>query len=149
MLRKIFTTSLALFTLGLLFTSCTKGTIISDTEDITGTWAVTGIRSNLSYDWDGDGRSETDIYGSYSSCQRDIILVLDRNGNGQSRQGCNASWQSLYWDLTNGNRTLNISLYGDDLNLDLTQLSYNTIRGEDHVTVNGRDFVITYTLSRR
>jgi len=51
--------------------------------------------------------------------------------------------------LTNNNRTLNIGLSGDDLNLDLTQFTSNTIRGEDRVYVDGRNFIVTYTLSRR
>ena len=148
MVKKIFTPAILLSTLTLLLASCTKDNTITDTDDIVGTWAVTDIRSNQSYDWDGDGRNETDIYGTYSSCQRDIVLVFDYDGYGQSRQGCNAPWNTLYWDLT-GNRTLNIQLSGDDLNLDIVQMTNNTIRGEDQVYVNGRNYTITYTLSRR
>ena len=149
MLRQISTTSVSLLALLFFFSSCTKDAVVNDTQDIEGTWAVTDIRSNMAYDWNGDGRTETDIYGSYSFCQRDIVLVFEPNGYGQSRQGCNASWQSMYWQLTNSNRTLSIGMSGDDLNLDLTHFSSNTIRGEDHVYVDGRNFVITYTLSRR
>ena len=149
MLRRISTTSFSLLAVLFFFSNCTKDAVVNDTDDIVGTWAVTDIRSDMAYDWNGDGRTETDIYGSYSFCQRDIVLVFDYNGYGQSRQGCNASWRSMSWQLTNNNRTLNIGLSGDDLNLDLTQFTSNTIRGEDRVYVDGRNFIVTYTLSRR
>jgi hypothetical protein len=144
----IFTTSVALVLVMFGLSGCLKDSTITDRDDVVGTWAVTGIRSNVAYDWDGDGRSETDILSTYSYCQRDIILEFEYGGYGQSRQGCNAPWRSLSWQLYN-NRTLNIQLSGDDLNLDITQFGNNTIRGEDHVYIDGRNFVISYTLTRR
>ena len=127
--------------------SCTRGDVISQEEDLIGTWQVYDIRSDRPYDWDGDGFSETDIFGNYSYCQQDIFLVFEPGGYGEARQGCNAPWQSMYWQLM-GNR-LQISLPGDDLDLDLVQFSPSTIRGQDYVYVNGQNFTITYTLMRR
>ena len=147
MKKRIFTPALTILVLSFLFTSCIKQEPITETDEIIGTWAVTGIRSNIAYDWNGDGRSETDIYNTYSYCQQDIILVFNYHGNGQSRQGCNASWQQMNWQLYNN--TLNIQMYNDEINLDINQFSRNTIRGEDNVYVDGRNFIITYTLSRR
>ena len=40
-------------------------------------------------------------------------------------------------------------MYSDQINLNITQFSNNSIRGEDNVNIDGRNFVITYTLSRR
>jgi hypothetical protein len=131
------------------FSSCSKKDVINNSEDIVGTWAVVAITSNQSYDWDGDGRYETDIFGTYNFCQRDIQLVFDPNGYGESRQGCNSYWQQIYWQLSNNGRTLSIDMPGDDLNLDITQWAPNTIRGNDHVYVNGNNYTITYTLARR
>ena len=147
MLKRISTTSAFSFLFILLLTGCVKQDPVNDDSDIIGTWEVTGIRSNIAYDWDGDGRSETDIYSTYSYCQQDIVLVFEHNGYGQSRQGCNASWQSLNWELYNN--TLSIDMYSDQLNLDITQFTNQTIRGEDNVYVDGRNFVITYVLSRK
>lgn len=131
-----------------LLTGCVKESIVQDEADLTGTWAVTDIRSDAPYDWDGNGRSETNIYNTYSYCQRDIVLVFDNGGYGQSRQGCDAPWRSLSWNLESGNR-LYIQLNGDDLVLDRLSVNSNTMRGEDRVTVDGRSFIISYTLSRR
>ena len=35
---------------------------IGNQDSILGTWQVVGMRSNLPYDWNGDGYPETDIY---------------------------------------------------------------------------------------
>lgn len=147
MLKTIFTYSFAI--LALLITGCTKESISNDSYDLVGTWEVTGIRSDQANDWNGDGYTETDIYGNYDYCQREILLRFDENGSGQTRQGCNASWQYLSWSLTNSNSRLNIQLPSDDLNMNLRRFTSNTIEGEDQVYANGRTYRITYTFSRR
>jgi len=131
------------------FFSCQKTDVLGSQQSIEGTWAITGISSDRSYDWDGDGRSETDIYGSYSYCQRDIVVIFNANGGGQIRQGCDASWQNISWRLSNNNRNLDISLPGDELNLSLSQFNDYTIRGTDRVYVDGNNFSISYTFQRR
>jgi hypothetical protein len=147
MLRKIFSYSIVLT--GLLFTlaSCTREGVIDETADVTGTWAVTGIRSNIAYDWDGDGYTEYDILSTYDYCERDIVLSLEYGGYGQIRQGCFAPWENIYWDLTGNN--LRIDMPGDNLNLYILSLSNYSFRGEDQVYVDGRNFTITYTFSRQ
>lgn len=149
MLKKFFTLSLLALATVFIFSSCTKSDVISNEYDVVGTWAVTGIRSNVANDWDGDGYSETDIYGTYSSCQRDIVLEFDDYGTGQGRQGCNAYWQNLNWDLTNNNRNLRIDLIEDVIELSNLRVTSNTIQGDDNVYSNGRNYTVTYTLQRR
>lgn len=149
MLKKFFTLSLLSAGVMFFFTSCTKSDMISNEADVVGTWAVTGIRSNIANDWDGDGDSETDIYSTYSYCQRDIVLTFDQYGTGQGRQGCNSYWQNLNWQLMNGNRLLRIDMIGDAIELDNLRVGSNTIQGDDYVYSNGRNYTITYTLQRR
>jgi hypothetical protein len=149
MLKKFFTPSLIMIATIFVFTSCTKSDVISNEYDVAGTWAVTGIRSNIANDWDSDGYSETDIYGTYSYCQRDIVLVFDDYGTGQGRQGCNSYWQNLNWQLTNNNHNLRIDLIEDVIELSNLRVSSNTIQGDDNVYSNGRSYTVTYTLQRR
>lgn len=148
-MKKIFTLTLVSIAAIFSLSSCTKSDVISNETDVVGTWAVTGIRSNIANDWNGDGYPEMDIYGSYTPCQRDIMLAFDRYGGGQGRQGCNSYWEALSWQLTNGNRTLRIDLTDDIIQLDNLRVGYNTIQGDDYVYSNGRDYVVTYTLERR
>lgn len=131
----------------IVFSGCQKTDILNNERNIEGTWVVTGITSDRPYDFNGDGYSETDIYAGYSSCGRDIVTVFEYGGYGQMRQGCNAPWQNMNWQLYNN--TLTINLPNDQLNLQLRQLDEYMIRGTDQVTVNGNYFNITYTFQRR
>jgi hypothetical protein len=149
MLKKIFTPLFLLFAVVTILSSCSKRDVISNEYDVVGTWAVTGIRSNVANDWDGNGSSETDIYGTYSSCQRDIILTFDEYGTGQTRQGCNAYWQNINWQVTNNNHNLHIDLMDDAIDLSNLRVTSNTIQGDDNVYSNGRNYTVTYTLQRR
>ncbi len=142
-------TILPALALVLVLAGCTRDGEIIEDRDITGEWMVTGISSDRLYDWDGDGYRETDIFGTYSSCQRDIRLYFEDYGSGQSKQGCYASWQSMYWSFTNGGNTLNIDLPGDELNLDIIQHTQNSLRGQDRIYVDGTYMTVTYTLRRR
>lgn len=132
-----------------IFSSCQKTDVITNEQDLEGTWAITGITSDRAYDFNGDGYTETDIYGSYNSCQRDIVVVFQTGGYGQMRQGCNAYWQNISWRLSNNNHQLDIGLPNDELNLQVSQFDNYTIRGTDQVTINGNIFNITYTFQRR
>ena len=145
MIKQLFTP--LSIVLVLFLSSCSKNDVRATADDLIGVWEVTGIRSDRPYDWDGDGFEETDIFSNYSFCQRDITLVFEEGGYGQSRQGCNSFWENMYWQLSG--RNLSIDLPGDNLNLDLVQFTPYTIRGDDYVYVNGQNFVITYTLSKR
>ena len=151
MRKQFYSLALCLSAIIIVFSSCQKNSddVISDQQNLEGTWAITGISSDRAYDFNGDGRTETNIYGTYSNCQQDIILVFNAGGSGQIRQGCNASWQNMTWGLINNNRTLNISLPGDELNLTLSQFDEYTIRGTDPVYLEGNNFNVTYTLQRR
>jgi hypothetical protein len=127
--------------------SCTKEDVVRNEDELIGTWAVVGINSDKPNDWDYDGYTETDIYNTYNYCQRDINLSFDYSGYGQARQGCDAPYETLSWQLSN-NR-LDISIPSGDINLYLTQFDGSTIRGYDQVQVNGTMYNITYTLSKR
>jgi hypothetical protein len=130
-----------------VFTGCSKEDTVQRSEDILGTWSITGIQSDQAYDWDGNGISETDILGTYSACDRNIVLVFEAGGIGRISEGCNAPFVNFYWQLS-GNR-LDIQIPSGDLNLDIQSFSSNTLRGTDQVSVNGYNVRVTYTLTRR
>ncbi|HEV7334007.1 MAG TPA: DUF5004 domain-containing protein [Flavisolibacter sp.] len=148
-MRQLSTFSALAISMLLVFSSCQKSDVIRDERSLDGTWLVTGIRSDRAYDFDGDGRTETDIYGGYNSCQRDIVIVFNDDGYGRMRQGCNAYWENITWRLSNNNRQLDIQLPGDQLNLAISQFDTYTIRGVDQVFIDGSSFQITYTLQRQ
>ena len=148
-MRQLFSFPAFVVSILFVFSSCQKSDVIRDERSLDGTWLVTGIRSDRAYDFDGDGRTETDIYGSYNSCQREIVIVFNEDGYGRMQQGCNAYWENITWRLSNSNRQLDIQLPDDQLNLAISQFDTYTIRGVDQVFLNGSNFQITYTLQRQ
>lgn len=132
----------------LLFSSCSKNDVLTDSRDLVGVWAITGIYSNIAYDWDGDGYEENDIFSTYDYCDREITVNFDPNGYGEIQQGCDAPYENLYWNLSNNGQYLDMSIPSGDINLYLTQFDSRTIRGYDQVNINGRNVQITYTLTR-
>jgi hypothetical protein len=144
--NKISLTVLLVSTL-FVFSNCTKQDTVTNTNQIQGTWVVTGISSDYPYDWNNDGYTETDIFSTYSYCQRDISLNFQQSGYGQSRQGCDAPIENMSWQLAN-NR-LDISMPSGDINLTITQFDGSTLRGYDQVNANGRTYNINYTLNKR
>ena len=147
MIRKLLLASTFIILASFALISCSKNDAVSPSENILGTWQITGIQSNYAYDWDGDGREETDIYSTYSSCDRDIEIVFEEGGYGRISEGCDAPYDNINWQLTN-NR-LDIQIPSGDLNLDITQLTRNSMKGNDVVQVDGRSVIITYSLTRR
>lgn len=147
-MKKLLRLVLPAFVIAFIFSSCTKNEVLSDKKDLNGEWRVAGIRSDRPYDWNGDGYSETDIFKTYSYCERDIRMNFDDNGYGQSKQGCNASWQNMYWEWSGDGSTLTIDLPGDDINLRILQFDANNLVGQDRVNINGQTFYITYTFNR-
>ncbi|HET7898050.1 MAG TPA: hypothetical protein VFL47_10280, partial [Flavisolibacter sp.] len=64
-MRKQFYLWAASLVLVFLVSSCQKSDVITSPQSLEGTWIVTGISADRAYDFNGDGRTETDIYGSY------------------------------------------------------------------------------------
>jgi hypothetical protein len=146
-MQKSFTPLVAFMFAILALAGCSKDDSISDTADLEGSWTITGIQSDDAYDWDGDGFQERDILSTYSPCDRDIVLVFEPNGDGQISEGCTDPFSYFSWQYA-GNQ-LRLNLPSTDLDLEIRQFTSNTIRGADYVQVGGRNFQITYTLTRR
>ena len=146
-MNKTFTPILLLMSGMLAFASCSKGDSISNTADLEGSWSITGIESDIAYDWDGDGQLERDILSTYTLCERDIVLVFEPNGDGQISEGCTEPFTYFSWQYS-GNQ-LRLDIPSGLIDLELRQFNSNTIRGADYVQVGGRNFQINYTLTRR
>lgn len=41
-----------------------------------GSWKVTALSCDVSYDWNNDGITERDIYGTWSACERDNLYTF-------------------------------------------------------------------------
>jgi hypothetical protein len=75
-----------------LFAQCKKDKEdeiqLSKTDMLTsGQWRVIAHTSNLAFDWDLDGTSETDLYNAYEPCERDNYLVFKKDGSYERNEG--------------------------------------------------------------
>ena len=41
-----------------------------------GSWKITGVRCDVAYDWNNDGTTETDIYSTWTQCQKDNLFTF-------------------------------------------------------------------------
>ena len=41
-----------------------------------GSWKIVEVSSDVAYDWNNDGSTERDIYGTWSACQRDNLFTF-------------------------------------------------------------------------
>ncbi len=136
-----------LFTVLSFFSACSKDDVTAtETKELSGAWSITGIKSDLANDWNGDGIKETDILGTYSACDRKIALEFNSGGNGRISEGCDAPFEAFNWQLSADR--LFMQIQSGDIDLALRQFTSNTIKGTTNAFVNGTTYQITYTLTR-
>jgi len=62
-----------------------------------GTWKVTAVTSDVSWDYDNNGTSETNIFLTWTACQKDNLFTFDGDKTGNFKLDCNntklGSWQ--------------------------------------------------------
>ena len=76
-------------------------------SQVVGNWKITGYSSSEPYDWDNDGRIESNIYNTWTACQKDNLYQFSSDKTGIIKYDCSntvqASWQinnTLYLVLT-------------------------------------------------
>lgn len=66
-------------------------------SQVVGLWKITSVSSDLPYDWDGNGSTETDIYSTWTSCQKDNLYRFSGDKTGVYQINCNTTrngeWQ--------------------------------------------------------
>lgn len=68
----------------LLFTSCNEHLKIDRNNDpqgvadsqFVGSWKIVEVSSDVAHDWNNDGSTERDIYGTWSACQKDHLFTF-------------------------------------------------------------------------
>jgi hypothetical protein len=95
---------LYLFT-SLLIISCDEHLRIDANEDpqgyadsqFVGTWKVTAVESDVSWDYDNNGTSETNIFLTWTNCQKDNLYSFVGDKSGTFKFDCNntkiGSWE--------------------------------------------------------
>ena len=66
---------------------------------IVGTWKITAASSDKAYDWDGNGVTETNMYSTWTDCQRDNLYQFVIDHTGHYKTTCSDSKTGI-WLLT-------------------------------------------------
>ena len=118
-------------------------------SQVVGTWKVTALVSHAPYDWNLDGTPETDIYSTWTACDKDNLFVFDGNKTGTYKMNCNSTlpgpWQIYDTQLlqfTPGQ----MSTYSERI-IQMSSNEFKTTRVE--IVPGGQTFTITRTWTRQ
>jgi hypothetical protein len=118
-------------------------------SQVVGTWKVTAYVSSIPYDWNGDGRTETNIFATWSSCQQDNRYQFLPDKTGQFQVSCSLSGPGT-WQIIN-TLFLYYTLTGQSPDaekiISMTSVEFKTIR---EITVStGQNITLTKTWTRQ
>ena len=117
-------------------------------SQVVGEWKITAVHSSIAYDWDGNGTPETDIFNSWSDCDKDHLYTFVGNKSGVYKLNCNTTlngvWQIFevrYLEYTpDGLSTLSEKI------ISMTSNEFKTSRS--FTTPSGQSCLITKTWTR-
>lgn len=118
-------------------------------SQVVGVWKITAVTSDVPNDWNGDGLMETDIYSTWSACQKDNLYTFIADKTGTFKLNCNGTYAGT-WVIVN---TQYLEYTPVSLNLEsekmvaMTNLEFKTERA---ITLSsGQPATITKTWSRQ
>jgi hypothetical protein len=103
-MQRLFQT---IFLTSLLFVSCNEHLKIEANNDpqgyadsqFVGSWKIVAVTADVSWDWDNNGTSETNIFLIWSDCQRDNLYTFTGDKTGIFKLNCSTtvigSWQVI------------------------------------------------------
>lgn len=107
-----------------------------------GTWKIKAFSSNPAYDWDGDGDTETDIFGAMDGCEKDGYYTFKSNGTFEVNEGatkCEADdnqTETGNWNFIADETKINF----DGEEYTLLELTGSTLKIKDVYTDDGVDY---------
>jgi len=96
-----------LLIISFIFVSCNDHLKIEKNDDppgfadsqFVGNWKVTGVSSSVPWDWDNNGTVESNIYATWSVCQKDNLFTFVGDKTGTFKLDCSitkdGSWQVI------------------------------------------------------
>jgi len=118
-------------------------------SQVVGNWKVTAYNSDLPYDWDGNGSVETDIYSTWSACQKDNLYTFVGDKTGTFKLNCSATNPGT-WLILN----TSILVYTPtgmpseaETFISMTSVEFKTARKV--VATSGQELTLTKTWSRQ
>jgi hypothetical protein len=153
---------LYLFTSVFFISSCNDHLKIEKNDDpqgyadsqFVGSWKITGLSSDVAFDWNNDGTTERDIYSTWTACERDNLYTFtgdtasDGRKKGTFKINCSVT-KTGEWLIVN-TKSLVYTPLGllpeSEKVIDMTSVQFQSIL---LLTVNGLPATITKTWTRQ
>ena len=158
---------LYLFTSTFFISSCNDHLKIEKNNDpqgyadsqFVGSWKITALSCDVSYDWNNDGITERDIYSTWTSCQRDNLYTFTADTlsaakkKGTFKIDCSViksgEWQIVFSDNPKSQSLLYTPLGlspESEIITDMTSVQFQSVL---LLTLNGLPATITKTWTRQ
>jgi hypothetical protein len=117
-------------------------------SQVVGQWKITAFLSNASYDWDGDGSAETDIFNTWTDCEKDNRYEFDSDKTGTFQLSCSVTAGGA-WQILNAQELTFIPGGLPQQMETIISLTSNQFQTTKVVTVSpGKIFTLTKTWTR-
>lgn len=119
-----------------------------------GSWKVTALSCDVSYDWNNDGITERDIYGTWSACERDNLYTFtgdtlsDAKKKGTFKINCSVT-KTGEWQIVDTNYLVYSPLgLGPESEkvINMTSVQFQSVL---LLTLNGLPATVTKTWTRQ
>ena len=116
---------------------------------VIGVWKITAVNSDVPNDWNGDGLPETDIYATWSACQKDNLYSFIVDYTGTFKLNCTIT-ETGSWQVVN---TQHLQFFSPTTGIELekfiamSNLEFKTTRG--YTLSNGQPATVTKTWTRQ
>jgi len=141
----------------IFFSSCSGHLTIEQNDNpqgyadsqLVGNWKVTGYISDKAYDWNGDGRAETNIFNTWTTCEKENLYQFASDKTGLYKINCSVTSPGT-WHIIN-TQYLFYQLTGQPSEtekfISMTSIEFKTTK---EITVStGQSFVLIKTWSRQ
>src|SRR5258705_6924586 len=114
-----------------------------------GTWKITSINSDVAWDWDNNGSTETNIFATQSSCEQDNLYTFIGDKTGTFKLSCSLTKDGS-WQIVNTQYLLYTPIglaQESEKVISMTSVQFKTAL--DLTLPNGQPATITKTWSRQ
>lgn len=159
---------LYLFTSVFFISSCNDHLKIEKNDDpqgyadsqFVGSWKVTGLSSDVAFDWNNDGTTERDIYSIWTACERDNLYTFTADTamgaykKGTFKINCSVTktgeWQIVNTTVSPKSQSLVYVPLGlgpeSETVIDMSSVQFKSVL---LLTLNGQPATITKTWTRQ
>jgi len=118
-------------------------------SQVVGAWKITALSSNTAYDWDGNGTTETDIFKTWSECDKDHLFNFNGNKTGVYKINCSTTVNGV-WQIFNTEQFEYTPEGMSTLAEKIIAMTSNEFKTTRTITVtSGQIFTLTKTWTRQ